>query len=85
VETLGSAQDWSERGGSKALDALAGDLMALTYFDHKKSVPLPLWHAQSAVEVVKRKGILEFYKRETLRAMQEEQVDQAWMTGWEEE
>lgn len=85
VETLGSAQDWTERGGSAALDALAGDLMALTYFDHKKSLPLPLWQAQTAVEVVKRKGILEFYKRETLRAMQEEQVDQAWMTGWEEE
>ena len=85
VETLGSAQDWTERGGSAAVDALAGDLMALTYFDHKKSLPLPLWQAQSAVEVVKRKGILEFYKRETLRAMQEEQVDQAWMTGWEEE
>lgn len=85
VETLGSAQDWTERGGSAAVDALAGDLMALTYFDHKKSLPLPLWQAQTAVEVVKRKGILEFYKRETLRAMQEEQVDQAWMTGWEEE
>jgi hypothetical protein len=85
VETLGSAQDWTERGGSGALDALAGDLMALTYFDHKKALPLPLWHAQNAVQVVKRKGILEFYKRETLRAMQEEQVDQAWMTGWEEE
>ena len=85
VETIGSAQDWTERGGSAALDALAGDLMALTYFDHKKSLPLPLWHAQHAVEVVKRKGILEFYKRETLRAMQEEQVDQAWLAGWEGE
>ena len=85
VETIGSAQDWEERGGSAALDALAGDLMALTYFDHKKSLPLPLWHAQNAVEVVKRKGILEFYKRETLRAMQEEQVDQAWLAGWENE
>ena len=85
VETIGSAQDWTERGGSAAVDALAGDLMALTYFDHKKSLPLPLWHAQNAVVVVKRKGILEFYKRETLRAMQEEQVDQAWLAGWEEE
>jgi hypothetical protein len=85
AETIGSAQAWSERGGSVALDALAGDLMALTYFDHKKSLPLPLWQAQHAVEVVKRKGILDFYKRETLRAMQEEHVDQAWLAGWEEE
>ena len=54
-------------------------------FDNRKAVPLPLWYAQQAVQVVKKKGILEFYKRETLRAMQEEQVDQAWLAGWEDE
>src|SRR5262249_12815760 len=85
AETLGSASVWVEHGGAEALDALAADLVALTYFDHRKSLPLPLWYAQQAVEVVKRKGILEFYKREALRAMREEQVDQAWLAGWEEE
>jgi hypothetical protein len=59
--------------------------MAMTYFDHKKSLPLPLWYAQQAVEVIKKKGLLEFYKRESLHAMKEEQVDQAWLAGWEEE
>ena len=63
----------------------AADLIALTYFDHRKSLPLPLWYARQGVEVVKKPGLLEFYKRETLRAMREEQVDQAWLAGWEEE
>jgi hypothetical protein len=35
--------------------------------------------------VVKKPGLLEFYKRETLRAMREEQVDQAWLAGWEDD
>ena len=89
VETLGSTAAWVDRGGADALDELAGDLLALTYFDARHAVPLPLWYAQSAVEVVKRKekgrGVLEFYKAEALRAMREEQVDQAWLAGWEEE
>lgn len=89
VETLGSAAAWGDRGGASALDALAGDLLALTYFDARHALPLPLWYAQSGVEIVKRKergrGILEFYKTEALRAMREEQVDQAWLAGWEEE
>lgn len=89
VETLGSAETWTERGGAEALDALAGDLLALTYFDSRQALPLPLWYAQSAVEIVKKKvqgrGLLEFYKAETLRAMREEHVDQAWLAGWEEE
>ena len=29
--------------------------MALTYFDHPKSLPLPLWYAQEGVKVVKEK------------------------------
>lgn len=89
VETLGSAASWGDRGGAGAIDALAGDLVALTYFDARHALPLPLWYAQSGVEIVKQKdrgqGILEFYKAETLRAMREEQVDQAWLAGWEEE
>lgn len=89
VETLGSASAWVDRGGADVLDALAGDLLALTYFDARHAVPLPLWYAQSGVEIVKRKekgrGVLEFYKAEALRAMREEQVDQAWLAGWEEE
>lgn len=89
VETLGSAAAWVDRGGAEALDALAGDLLAITYFDARHAVPLPLWYAQSGVEIVKRKergrGILEFYKAEALRAMREEQVDHAWLAGWEEE
>ncbi|MCB1064562.1 MAG: hypothetical protein KDN20_16795 [Verrucomicrobiae bacterium] len=85
AETLGNSDDWKEHGGAEALDALAGDLMALTFFDHKKALPLPLWYAREAVQTVKKKGVLEFYKREALRAMQEEQVDRAWLTGWEGE
>ena len=89
VETLGSAAAWVDRGGANALDEFAGDLLALTYFDARPAVPLPLWYAQSGVEVVKRKekgrGILEFYKAEALRSMREEQVDQAWLAGWENE
>jgi hypothetical protein len=85
VATLGSAAAWHDRGGPEALDRLAADLIALTYFDHRKALPLPLWYARQGVEVVKKPGLLEFYKRETLRAMREEQVDQAWLAGWEEE
>ncbi len=85
VETLGATSVWRESGCENALDELAADLVSLTYFDHRNSLPLPLWYAQQAVEVVKQKGLLEFYKREALRAMREEQVDQAWLAGWEEE
>jgi hypothetical protein len=85
VGTIGSAAAWHDRGGPEALDRLAADLIGLTYFDHRKSLPLPLWYAREGVEVVKKRGLLEFYKRETLRAMREEQVDQAWLAGWEED
>ncbi|MCI0390294.1 MAG: hypothetical protein MOB07_16210 [Acidobacteria bacterium] len=85
VETPGSAAAWYERGGTEALDRLAADLMALTYFDHRSALPLPLWYAREGVGVVKNPGLLEFYKRETLRAMRNEQVDQMWLAGWEEE
>ena len=89
VETLGAAPAWAERGGPAALDALAADLLALTFFDARHALPLPLWYAQAGVEVIKRKergrGLLEFYKAEALRTMREEQVDQAWLSGWEGE
>jgi hypothetical protein len=89
VETLGSAANWHDRGGAETIDQLASDLMALTYFDHRQAVPLPLWYAQQAVLVIKKRehgqGLLEFYKREALRAMQEELRDRAWLAGWEEE
>ena len=85
VETLGDAALWHTRGAEARLDQLAGDLIASTYFDHAKALPLPLWYAQRAVKVVKGKGPLEFYKRETLRAMREEQVERTWLSGWEEE
>ena len=85
VQTLGKASVWYDQNGAEVLDELTADLVALTYFDHRKSMPLPLWYAQQAVEVVKKKGMLEFYKREALRAMRQEQVDQAWLSGWEAE
>lgn len=89
VETLGAAAHWHDRGGAEALDELTSDLMSLTYFDVRQSVPLPLWYAQQAVQIIKKtqggQGLLEFYKREALRAMQEELRDRAWLAGWEEE
>lgn len=89
VETLGSAAHWRECGGEEAIDALASDLISLTYFDVRQAVPLPLWYAQQSVQIIKKtqggQGLLEFYKREALRAMQQELRDRAWLAGWEEE
>ena len=88
VETLGESAQWVDCGGATAIDDLAADLVALTYFDTKSSVPLPLWYAQQKVEVVKKttkgQGLLEFYKREALRAMQDETFDESWLSGWED-
>ena len=89
VETLGSAAHWRECGGEDEIDALASDLISLTYFDVRQAVPLPLWYAQQSVQIIKKtqggQGLLEFYKREALRAMQQELRDRAWLAGWEEE
>lgn len=85
VETIGDASVWQLRGGADRLDQLAADLMALTYFDQRKALPLPLWYAQRAISAVKQRGPLEFYRRETLKAMREEQVERTWLAGWEEE
>ncbi|QDU37640.1 hypothetical protein Mal4_19550 [Maioricimonas rarisocia] len=89
VETLGSAAHWREPGGEAAIDALASDLISLTYFDVRQAVPLPLWYAQQSVQIIKKtqggQGLLEFYKREALRAMQQELRDRAWLAGWEDE
>jgi len=85
VETLGDAAIWHTRGAEATLDRLAAELIALTYFDHRKSLPLPLWYAQRSVEVVKSKKWLEFYRQHTLKAMREEQVERTWLSGWEEE
>jgi hypothetical protein len=85
VEALGKADSWFARGGSEAVDALAADLIGITYFDHQKALPLPLWYARQAVEVVKKPGMLEFYKAETQRAMGEELHDRTWLAGWEGE
>ena len=88
VETLGSAADWDARGGAEAIDQLAADLVALTYFDTRTAVPLPLWYAQQKVQIIKKtqkgQGLLEFYKREALRAMQDETFDESWLSGWED-
>lgn len=89
VETLGSAAHWREQGGEAVIDALASDMISLTYFDVRQAVPLPLWYAQQSVQIIKKtqggQGLLEFYKREALRAMQQELRDRAWLAGWEDE
>lgn len=89
VETLGSAAHWHDQGGANAIDVLASDLISLTYFDVRQAVPLSLWYAQQSVQIIKKtqsgQGLLEFYKREALRAMQQELRDRAWLAGWEEE
>ena len=83
AETLGAAQLWADQGGTQLLDALAGDLIALTWFDNRKSLPLPIWCAQQGVQVVQRRGVLEFYKQEALRSLRDERVDNAWLAGWD--
>jgi hypothetical protein len=85
VEVLGAAACWADAGGAEALDRLVADLIGLTYFDQKEAWPLPLWYAKQGVEVIKKPGILEFYKREALNTMRQEQVDQSWLIGWESE
>ncbi len=62
VETLGSAAHWHDRIGAEGIDQLTSDLISLTYFDHKQSVPLPLWYAQQSVQIIKRlKAVRDFW------------------------
>jgi hypothetical protein len=85
VETLGGRDRWTPQ----ALDDLAASLVALTYFDHRSAMPLPLWYAQEAAAVVRKtdrgKGWLDAYKSMVRQALREEHVDQTWLVGWEEE
>ena len=85
VETLGDAQTWHTRGADTTLDRLAGDLIALTYFDHRKSLPLPLWYAQRTVEVVKNKKWLEFLSAAHSEGDAGGTGGANWLSGWEEE
>lgn len=85
VETLGGRDRWTPA----ALDGLAAALIALTYFDHRSAMPLPLWYAQEAVAVIRRtergKGWLDAYKSMVRQSLREEHIDQTWLDGWENE
>jgi hypothetical protein len=85
AETLGGRDRWMP----SALDDLAASLIALTYFDHRSAMPLPLWYAREAVAVIRRtergKGWLDAYKSMVRQSLREEHVDQTWLAGWEEE
>jgi hypothetical protein len=85
VETLGGRERWTPA----ALDDLAAALIALTYFDHRSAMPLPLWYAQEAVAVIRRtergKGWLDAYKSMVRQSLREEHVDHTWLAGWEDE
>jgi len=80
VETLGSQDRWTP----EALDELAATLIALTYFDHNKAVPLPLWYAHESAATVRSSQWLIGYKRMVQQALREEHVDQTWLAGWED-
>lgn len=85
VETLGSADRWKSEG----LDDLTSSLIALTYFDHRSAMPLPLWYAEEAAATIKKKhhgkGWLDAYKNMVRQAMSEEHVERTWLVGWGEE
>jgi hypothetical protein len=78
VETLGSQDCWTP----EALDELAGNLIALTYFDNSKALPLPLWYAHESAATVRSSQWLIVYKRMVQQALREEHVDNTWLSGW---
>ncbi len=84
VETLGGPDRWT----SEAVDDLASSLMALTVFDHRSAEPLPLWYAREALAPIRKKyqgkSWLDVYKGMVKKAMRGEQVEAAWLRGWEE-
>jgi hypothetical protein len=80
AETLGSQDRWTPED----LDELAATLIALTYFDHSKAVPLPLWYAHESAATVRSSNWLIGYKRMVQQALREEHVDQTWLSGWED-
>ena len=81
VETLGGPDRWT----SEAVDDLAASLMAFTVFDHQSAEPLPLWYAREGLAPVRKKNWLHIYKSMVRKAMRGEQVEAAWLRGWEQE
>ena len=79
VETIGSKDRWTP----EALDELAATLTALTYFDHSKAMPLPLWYARESAATVSKTNWLNTYKQMVQQSLREEHVDQTWLSGWE--
>ena len=80
IETIGGTDsgEWS----SEKIDHMCSLIAYLTVYDSPKMLPLPLWYAKKLVRMPK--GILVNYFRETLRLLQDETVDAAWMIGMDE-
>ncbi len=85
VETLGGPDRWT----SEAVDDMASSLMALTVFDHRSAEPLPLWYARESLAPIRKrfqgKSWLDVYKSMVKKAMRGEQVETAWLRGWEQQ
>ena len=85
VETLGGPDRWTP----EAVDDLAASLMALTVFDHRSAEPLPLWYARESLAPIRKrfqgKNWLDVYKGMVKKAMRGEQVEAAWLRGWDQE
>ena len=73
----------------EAVDDLAASLMALTVFDHRSAEPLPLWYARESLSPIRKrfqgKNWLDVYKSMVKKAMRGEQVETAWLRGWEQQ
>ncbi len=80
VETIGGTEHG--RWSSEKIDHMCSLIAYLTLYDSPKMLPLPLWYAKKLVRMPK--SILINYYRETLRLLQEETVDAAWLTGMDE-
>lgn len=78
VETLGSPENWN----TSDLNRLAAEIGFLTLYDNEKALPVPIWYARSKVAVIKKgrkRGLLEWYRSQTLRLIQNEEIIQDWL------
>lgn len=76
VEMLGSVEDWD----SSAVDELTNQLISLMIYDQPGTIPLPLWYAEYGLKPLKKQpGILEFYKREAKKLLNNNDLEEQWL------